>query len=171
MHTPQRGRLRSSGGTIINVLFAIIFFGLLASVVFWVIKSFGQMGAQYNKALVQATENASVLKCQMNMRSIWQCVQSYIAENDNLPPSQEELVRVCGDSRIFRCDDPNGKPYVYIAGQQLTMPESNLLVYEPVAVHQGRAVAIFRSGRIDLLDPNALKQAVEATQAQIRRKP
>jgi hypothetical protein len=172
MHAPGRRGLGSTrGGTIINVLFAIIFFGLLAAGVLWVIKGFGDMGAQYNKAMVQATDNAGLLKCRMNMRSVWQCVESYETENDALPASREELVRFCGDSRVLRCDEPNGQPYVYVPGQRMTMPESNVLVYEPVAVHQGRAVVLFLHGRIGVLDPNNLKQAVGATEAQIRMKP
>lgn len=171
MRASRKTCVRPPGGTIVNVLFALVFFGLLAYAVFWVIRGLGDTGAQYNKALVQATENASVLKCQLNMRSIWQCVQSYVSENEELPTSREQLVRFCGDARLFKCDEPNGQPYVYVAGQRLTMPESNVLVYEPAAVHQGRAVVLFLSGRVAALDPNAVQQAVEATQAQLRRKP
>jgi hypothetical protein len=141
------------GGTIINLLAAVIFFGLLAMAVFWVIKSFGQASEEYNKAMVQASKDATALKCQMNMRSIWQCLQAYTAENDSLPATRDDLVRACGDSRILRCDEPNGVPYVYIAGQRLGMPESNVLVYEPVAVHQGRSVVLLLGGRVGLLDP------------------
>jgi hypothetical protein len=94
-----------------------------------------------------------------------------VTENESLPASQEELVRFCGDSRVFRCDEPNGLPYVYIAGQRLDMPAANILVYEPVPVHQGRSVVLYLNGRVDTLGAEGLKHAVEATQAQIRRRP
>ncbi len=172
MYASGRDGSRSTGGgTIINLLFGVIFFGLIAAGVLWVIKGLGDMTGQYNKAMVQATDNASILKCQMNMRSIWQCVQSYEAENGDLPSSQQQLLRICGDSRLFRCDEPNSLPYVYVAGQRLTMPASNVLVYEPNAAHQGRAVVLFLDGRLAALDPNALQRAVAATWTQIQRKP
>jgi hypothetical protein len=170
MHTPGRNNRRPlRGGAIINILFGIIFFGLLAMGVLWVIKSFGQAAGDYGTAMVNTTEKASALKCRINMDSIWKCIQTYSIENDSLPPSQEELVRFCGDSRVFRCDEPNGLPYVYIAGQRLNMPDSNVLVYEPVAVHQGRSVVLRLGGSVDMLDPEALKQAVAVTQSQISR--
>jgi hypothetical protein len=169
MHTLTRNcSRRRRGGAIIDIVFAIVFFGLLAFCILWIIKTFGQAGEQYSKAMVKASKDASVLRCELNMRSIYQCVQAYATENDSLPSSREELVRVCEDSRLLRCDEPNGLPYVYIAGQRLNMPESNVLVYEPVAVHEGRSVVLYLSGRIDTLDPEALKRAVGATQSRIR---
>jgi hypothetical protein len=169
MHAPQKNNPRSSGGTIINILSALVFFGLLALGILWLLKSWGQAAGDYGAAMVNTSEKASALKCRINMDSIWKCIQTYSIENDSLPASREELVSFCGDSRVFRCDEPNGLPYAYIAGQRLNMPGSNVLVYEPVAVHQGRAVVLRLGGRIDMLDPNALKQAIEATESQIPR--
>ncbi len=172
MRAPERSRAgrHRRGGTPLNVIIAlvgIVFAGLVAYGIFWTIKSFGQAGEQYSQTMIKASNDATALRCQINMRSIWQCLQSYIAENDELPSSRDALVRAVGDARAFCCDEPNGLPYVYIAGQGPNMPESNVLVYEPRPVHQGRSIVLHLGGRIDALDEEALKRAVQATQAQI----
>ena len=157
------------GGTIIDVAFAIAFFGLLALGIFWLCKAWGQATHDYGRAMIQATETATALKCEMNMNSVWQCIEAHLTESDELPSSREDLVRLCGDSRLLRCDEPNGLPYVYVAGQRPNMPGSNVLVYEPIPVHQGRSAVLFLSGRVDMLDPNSLRRAVQETQSQISR--
>jgi hypothetical protein len=160
---------RTDGGAIINLLSAIIFFGLLALGVLWVIKNVGQAGQQYSTAMIKASNQASALKCEMNMHSIWQCLQAYGMENDALPSSQEKLMRVCGDSRLVRCSEPNAPEYVYVPGQRLDMNPENVVVYEPLPVHQGRSVVLRLDGRTELLEPEALKEALAATASQVRR--
>ena len=159
---------RRRGGTIVNVLTAVIFFGLLGAGIWWVFKQVGDAGEQYTTAMVDTSHRASALKCQMNMRSISQSLQMYAMSNDELPGSQERLVEYCGSSRLFRCDEPNAPPYVYIPGQNPGMPPSNVLVYEPQPVHEGRSVVLFLGGQISMLTPEELKPAVEATIARIK---
>ena len=50
------------------------------------------------------------------------------------------------------------------------MPASNVLVYEPEPVHEGRSAVLFLGGQIAMLTPEELEPALEATQAQIRRR-
>ena len=101
----------------------------------------------------------------MNLRSIYQSLQLYALENDAYPSSQEELVRYCGDSRLFHCDEPNAPMYVYIPGQRGDMPPTNVLLYEPEPVHGGQCSVLFLNGQMALLTPEELKLAVEATKA------
>ena len=162
-----RGR---RGGTIVNVLTGVIFFGLLAMGIWWVFRQVGDAGQQYTTGMINATQRANDLKCQMNMRSIYQSIQMYAMSNEEFPGSQERLVEYCGSSRLFRCDDPNAPPHVYIAGQTPGMPPTNVLVYEPAPVHEGRSTVLFLSGQIALLTPEELKPALDATRAQIRRR-
>jgi hypothetical protein len=160
---PSAVTRRTRGGTIINLISAIIFFGLIALGVLWVIKQTGKATQQYSQAMINTSNKASVLKCQMNMRSIFQSLEVYAMENEAFPSSQQELVDFCGGSQLFHCNEPNAPMYVYIPGQRNDMPTTNVLVYEPVPVHDGRCSVLFLNGQMDLLTPEELKQAVEAT--------
>jgi hypothetical protein len=58
------------GGTITNLIFAAVFFGLLALGVLWILKMVGQAGQQYSTAMIQTSQKASALQCQNNLRTI-----------------------------------------------------------------------------------------------------
>lgn len=161
---------RRRGGTIINALVGVIFFGGLALGIWWAFKQVGDAGQQYTTGMINTTHRANDLKCQINMRTIYQSLQMYAMSNDEFPSSQERLVEYCGDARVFRCDEPNAPPFEYIPGQSADMPPSNVLVYEPVPAHEGRSTVLFLGGQIALLTPEELQPAVDATQAQIRQR-
>lgn len=168
MRPTAQPRRSVRGGTIINLLFAVVFFGLLALAVLWIIKTAGQAGQQYSNAMIETSHKASAIKCQSNLRAIYQSVQMYGMSNEGLPPSQESLVEYCGyGSRLFHCDDPNAPEYVYIPGQRLDMPPTNVLLYEPVPVHEGKCSVLFLGGQMAMLSPEELKLAVDATKASL----
>jgi len=159
---------RMRGGTIANVITAIIFFGLIVAGGWWIMKMVGQAGQQYGTAMIQTSNKAAAISCQANLRAIGQNVQMYAISNGSFPASQQELMDWSGNSRLFRCPDPNGAEYVYIPGQRPDMPPTNVLLYEPVPVHSGRCNVLFLGGQIDLLAPAELDAAVQATQARLR---
>jgi len=156
------------GGTVINVIVALIFFGLLAFGIMWLIKSFGEVGQQYTDTMVQTKYNAITVKCQTNLRAIGQNIQIYAVSNEGFPPSQEELMQFSGSTQLFRCPAPDGEKYIYIPGQNGNMPPANILVYEPKPVHDGRCGVLRLGGQIELLTPEELQQALEQTRACIR---
>ena len=162
-------RKRSNrGGTIINILTALIFFGLLGYGIMWVMKSFGEAGQQYGQTMVGAREDAISVKCQMNMRAIGQNIQMYAISNEGFPESQEELVQFGGNTRLFKCPDPNGVEYVYIPGQRPGMPPENVLVYEPKPMHDGKCSVLLLGGQFGLVTPDELEQAIARTKTTIR---
>jgi len=156
------------GGTIINIITALIFFGLLALGILWLIKSFGEVGQQYGEAMIGAKQDALSVRCQTNLRAIWENIQMYAISNEGFPESQEELVQFGGNPRLFKCPDPNGVEYVYIPGQRADMPQDNVLVYEPEPMHEGRCSVLLLGGQIGLVTPDELKQAIAKTMATIR---
>jgi prepilin-type processing-associated H-X9-DG protein len=162
------GRTRRRGGTIINAITAVIFFGLLALGILWIIKTFGEAGQQYTTAMINTQDKATSLTCQMNLRSIGQNLQMYTISNESFPASQQELINISGGSRVFRCPDPNGGEYIYIPGQRADASPGNVLVYESKPVHNGRCNVLFVGGRIAALTPDELNQALEATLARRR---
>jgi len=159
---------RARGGTIVNTITAIVFFGLIAAGIWWIMKIGGQAGQQYTDAMIKTSNRAATISCQANFRAIGQNLQMYAITNGNFPASRQELMEWSGNSRLFRCPDPNGADYVYIPGQRQDMPAANVLLYEPKPVHDGRCNALFLGGQIELLTPEQLQQAVAATRAQIR---
>jgi len=166
-YLPVRKR-GNRGGTIINILTALIFFGLLGFGIMWVMKSFGEAGEQYGKTMVGARQDAISVKCQMNMRAIGQNIQMYAISNEGFPESQEELVQFGGNTRLFKCPDPNGVEYVYIPGQRPGMPPENVLVYEPKPMHDGQCSVLLLGGQFGLVTPEELQQAIARTMATIR---
>ncbi len=165
--SPAR-RANFHGGTIINIVTAIVFFGLIALAVLWVIKNIGQAGQQYTNSMVTTKYTALTVKCQMNMRAIGQNIQTYALSNDGFPPSLQELISWSGSTQLFKCPDPEGGRYVYIPGQNSSMPPTNILLYETRPVHDGRCSVLRLGGQIELLSPEQVKQAVAQTLAGLR---
>lgn len=161
-------RACSHGGTIINIITAIIFFGLIALVVLWVIKNVGEAGQQYTDGMIKTQNKAVTVKCQLNLRTIAQNIQMYAMSNDSFPPSLEALISWSGNTQLFQCPDPEGGKYVYISGQNNNMSPMNILLYETKPVHDG-CCSVLRLGRqIELLSPEELKQAVAQTRSGLR---
>ena len=162
-------RACSQGGTIINIITAIIFFGLIALGVLWVIKNVGEAGQEYTEGMIRTQNKAIDVKCQMNMRAIGQNIQIYAISNDSFPSSLEALIEFSGSTQLFQCPDPEGGKYVYIPGQNNNMPPTNILLYEPEPVHNGRCCVLRLNRQIELLSPEQLKEAVAQTLAGLRK--
>ena len=154
---------------IVNVIFAVVFFGLLGYGIMWMIKGFGEAGQQYGETMVQAKHEATSVKCQMNLRAIGQSLQMYAISNATYPASLEELVDFTGNTRIFKCPSPEGEQYEYIPGHGGNASDQNIVLYEPKAVHDGRAGVLRLGGQIELLTPEELEKAVAQTLAGLKR--
>jgi hypothetical protein len=164
----QAQRAFSHGGTIINIVAALIFFGLLGFGIWRLIKSFGEVGQQYGEAMVETKYRVITVKCQTNLQAIGQNIQMYAIDNERFPPSLEALVQWSGNTQLFLCPAPNGERYVYIPGQNGSMSPANVLLYEPKAVHDGRCSVLRLGGQLELLTPEELQQAVARTLASLR---
>jgi len=163
-------RANRQGGTVINVITAVILLGLLVLAAWWVIKSWGRAAEDYTGAMIGAKHDAESVKCQMNMRTIGQNIQIYSISNDGLPKSMEQLRQFSGGSALFHCPHRDGAEYVYIPGQTTDMPGSNIRVYEPNAVHDGQCSVLLLNGTVGLLTKQQLDIAVKRTKADIRQR-
>jgi hypothetical protein len=155
------------GGTLVNIVAALIFFGLLGLGLWWVIKSMGEAGQQYGEVLIDTQYAATTVKCQANLRAIWQNLQTYAISNESFPPSSQALVEWSGNTQLFQCPAGDGQEYVYIPGQREGMSGENVLVYERQAVHDGRCSVLRLSGQIELLTPEQVQAAVARTLASL----
>lgn len=163
-------RIRNKyGGTVINIITAVVFFGLLAYGIVWLMKSYGRAGEQYAETMVQAKHDATSVKCQMNLRAIGQNLHMYAVANGTYPESLEELMRFSGNTRLFKCPSPEGEQYKYIAGHGRNSPDSNVVLFEPKPVHDGRAGVLRLGGQVELLTPEELQQAINQTLANLKR--
>jgi prepilin-type processing-associated H-X9-DG protein len=168
--TVPTARARMHGGTIINVITGLIFFGLIGFGVYWVIKTTGQAGEQYMTGMVNTQKKATTISCQMNLRSIGQTLQTYAISNEAYPDSQQALVDFAGyGSKLFHCPDPNGGEYIYIPGHRADASAPSVLVYESKPVHNGKCNVLFSDGQIASLTPEELQQAMGGTPT--RRRP
>ena len=150
----QRSRL---GGSTTDIIFGILVVGLLSCGLWWIIKTIGQSGQQYSKALINTSDSALTMKCQMNMRTIWQNLQVYSISEGEYPEAGEAFKRVCGDLRLMHCPDPNGGDYIYIPLKRLDDTNVRVLVYEPNAVHDGQCNALLSNGQVEQIPSTQLK--------------
>ncbi|MBN2137965.1 MAG: hypothetical protein JW720_09170 [Sedimentisphaerales bacterium] len=155
---------KRAGGTVINVVFGVAVLGLLVLACWFVVKGLGQATNQYTGAMIGARRDALRIACLTNLRIIGQNLQIYAMSNEGFPESDEELRQWSGNSRMFRCPDPNGGEYIYIPGQSGDMPGSNIIVFEPNAVHDGLCCALRLDGKVEMLPPEQLRQAIIQTQ-------
>ena len=164
--SPSREHL--NGGTISNLIFALVFLVLIGLGIRWIIKNMGQASEQYTQTMIDTKYTAEAVKCQTNMRAIFQNIQMYALSNEGYPSSQQELVQWSGNTRLFKCSSPDGGQYVYIPGQNGSMSPENVILYEPEPVHDGRCSVLRLGGQIELLTPEELQQALAQTRAAIR---
>ncbi len=160
---------REYGGTIINIVTALIFFGLLGYSIMWLIKGFGEAGEQYGEVMVQAKHDATSVSCQMNMRAIGQNLQMYAVSNGTFPASLEELMEFSGNTRLFKCPSPEGEQYEYIPGQSGNSSDQNIVLFEPKAVHDGRAGVLRLGGQTEMLTSEQLEEALALTLVNLKR--
>ncbi len=156
------------GGTIINVIVVLVLLGLMAFVILKVMKSVGQAGGEYATGMVNTQNKATLLKCQINLQTIWKDIQIYSISEDKLPDSFEDLSDYSSGSSLFRCPEPNSPKYVYILGQRPDSPPENILVYEPQPVHNGLCNILCVNGNVEMITPEQLQAAVEQTKAHLR---
>lgn len=128
----------------------------------------GQAGQQYTETMIKTKYSAETVKCQMNMRAIGQNIQIYAVSNESFPPSLEALIEFSGSTQLFQCPAPEGGKYVYIPGQNSSMSPTNILLYEPMPVHDGRCGVLRLNRQIELLSPEEVQQAVAQTLAGLR---
>ena len=160
---------REHGGTIVNIITALVFFGLLGYGIIWLIKGFGEAGEQYTDTMVQAKYNTISVECQMNLQNIGKNLYMYAATNGTYPESLEELMRFSGNTQLFKCPSLEGEQYKYIPGHGANSPDSNVVLYETKAVHNGRAGVLRLGGQVELLTPEELQQAINHTLANLNR--
>ena len=152
-----------------NIIIGLAILALMVYGIMWIAKGTGEAVQEYGQGINNTQSQASNLKCQMNMRTIWQSIQLYSISHDDLPKSFDELVDEVGTIQVFQCSEPNTPRFEYIPGQRLDSPQDNILLYEPAAAHNGKCNVLRVSGIIDQLTIEELQAAIEQTKAHLLR--
>ncbi len=161
--------IHQQGGSKTDIVFVLLVLGLMGYGLFWIMKNFGRAGGQYTTAVLDTRDSALGLQCQMNMRSIGQSLQTYLISNGTYPPSMQELKQCCGgDSRLFRCQDPNGGEYIYIPPKRADTPDNTIILYEPNAVHDGQCSVLLANGQVGLLTADQITALLSQTRGKRR---
>ena len=144
----RRQRCVRRRGSTTDIIAVIVVLGLVGAGVWWVIKTMGQAGQQYTEGMIRARDNATSVRCQMNMRALWQMLETSATAEGTYPQSRQELEQLCGDSRLLRCPDPNGAEYVYLPPKRIDDKAVRIVLYELKAVHDGRCSVLLSDGQM-----------------------
>lgn len=138
-------------------------------ILFWV-----EIGDQKPKA--EQMEEAKKQKAINNLRALWTSCEGYAQRNGRFPPSLEKLL-ITGDIGEPLLISPNDtdpkskKSYIYVAGQT-GHDGRNVLIYErpEISILKFPNV-LFADGRVEYLDPQALKSALSETKQRLGKRP
>lgn len=167
---PQRYRPASGGfdkgkWAIVAVLVGV--FALLMTGAYFVIKSLARTGEEYGQALHGAQERGGEVACALQLTNIYRSLQIAAMSADGRFPAS--LVELYSPGQL-RCPSRDGPPYVYVPGQDQSMPGGNVLIYEDAPAHDGKCSVLRLNGRVELLTPEEVKAAVDKTHALISSK-
>ena len=125
----------------------------------------------YIETTVRAKQFIKQQKCKARLARLHRALKRYAATNDTFPPSLQELVDSGFASQAqLRCAGRARGKYAYIAGQNESMDGGNVLVYEPQRSHNGQCHVLRLNGTVQLLPPEDMEAAVEATRRRPRRR-
>lgn len=156
--TAKRSTFRS--GRAIDAIFIVLVLLGLGYGVYWIIKAGGQATQEYGTGMVNTQNKSMTLSCQMNMRSVWQTLQVAAASDWKYPESLADLKAQAGDSRIFRCPDPNGSDYVYLPPKRMDSDTPTIILYEPNPTHNGQCNVLLSTGELTQMPLEDLKRYV-----------
>ena len=129
-----------------------------------------EQSPSYFKSMGIARDLTEERACEVNLRDISLALRMYAVTEEQFPPG---MVRRDGweglslPAEKLRCPSRSGREYVYIPGQDPTMPEDNVLLYEAEALHNGRCHVLRLGGTIDKLTPAERDAAVAETKRRI----
>jgi hypothetical protein len=165
----HRAQISRGGGggdrgkwTLIIVL--VVLFGGLMVGAYFVVKGMAHTGEQYGRALQSAQKRGAGVSCAVQLVTIHKSLQiAAAAAEGQFPRALTELY----SARDLHCPANEDVPYVYVPGQNESMPGDNVLVYEPRATHDGRCAVLRLNGKVDMLLTQDLAAELDKTRAVI----
>ena len=124
---------------------------------------------QYGQGLVNARAQAEELACTQQLAAgVYPALQQYAWRDGRFPASLEALVEAgMLNARLLHCPVRQDCRYVYVPGLTPRSPLSCVLVHEQPPAHGGRSAVLHVSGRVELLTPERLGEALKETRKSV----
>jgi hypothetical protein len=120
---------------------------------------------EYLQTVVKSKKQAETLADKITLGVVGQDLTMYAATHGGqFPAALADL----GRRDLLRAPGPDGQEYQYVSGQQSNSPRTNILAYEKLPVHNGKALALRVSGTVDLLAPADLEAALAQTKKKLK---
>ncbi|HUU21405.1 MAG TPA: hypothetical protein VM389_02615 [Phycisphaerae bacterium] len=131
-------------------------------------KKKGKKSRGYIGAVIYALTVAEIRIAKTNLATLGRELEACAIEDDKFPPSLEALVESRGVSKsLIMSLGKKPHPLSYIPGQTPASPADNVLVYDDNAVYDKDCLLLRVSGQVELIPPEALKEAVEQTRTSL----
>jgi len=154
---------RARGAALLLVLLLAVAIGLIVY-----FARTGKDGKSYVEQTIETKKRAKRVVTAVDLSSIYKSMLVVASMNDGkFPQTPEELVR--------QADIPSGYVWIpsrpfedhlmtYVGGQDQTMPQSNILMYQSVVGDDGRSLVLYLDGRIERLTPQQVRAGLDRTQ-------
>jgi len=167
MRTPFGLRSRRGGGAILLMVLVVV--AIIAVLYF---ARTGGSKKSYVKTVRDSRDYAEAVVSKVDLVSIYKSMQVYAAENDGkYPPTPEELGRAAAlpENYLFYPTQPfEPHLYIYLPGQDQSMPKSNVLIYEATLRPDGKCLVLRLGGQVELLLYAAVQDAIAQTQDHLK---
>ena len=123
----------------------------------------------YVKTVVESKKVAARAVSQVELRDMFQSLQTYAITNEGaFPRSVEELIETTQMPQEWFAASADQEGLVYLPGQNERMPATNVLIYENNSNAPTGCLVLRLSGQVDRLPPQAVLQEVQQTRRSIR---
>ncbi len=167
---PQRYRAAAGGidtGKWVTIAVLVGLFAALMVGAYFVVRGLAGSGEKYGRALHGAAERGSEVSCAVQLAVIHKSLQIAAASADGKFPRALTELYSPGE---LRCPSAAEATYVYVPGQDQSMPADNVLVYESKPVHKGRCSVLRLGGKVELLTTQELAVELDKTRTLIAAK-
>ena len=167
-HRSKRPSRTGGGAALLVVLLAI----LIVAIIYF--GRFGKDGKSYVETLIDTKQAAKDTVTTGELSSLYKELLVYVMTNDDkFPPTKKDIMRESPIARKYLRDpDPNSRRprfFYYIEGQDMSMPASNVLIWEERPGRDDACHVLRISGQVDFLPIDQIDLALDATEEAILR--
>jgi len=163
---PSHGKPRNSGRG------ALLLVPLLAVAIGLVIYFVGFGGRKsYVETVGGSKKHAERTLEGVKLAGVYRVLQQYAADNGKFPPTPQELIRAASlpPGYVFDPTRPSDDHlWIYLGGQNESMPPSNVLIYEAKPRRDGTRRVLRLGGQVEALPYEQVQAAIEQTKKYLK---
>jgi len=126
----------------------------------------------YARQTIKSKDRAEIVTGAADLVSVYKSMQIYASMNDGkFPESPEELIRAASLPRglVFTPSRPfDDHQYIYLGGQDESMPASNILLYQANMTPGGKCQVLRLNGQVEMLTYEQVRAAIDRTTAHLK---